>query len=182
MKNFSILLKKILPIVSYQFFNKEVIVTTLIPFLNITLKILKNHINFQYKVLSCVSGVDLIEKSYRFCIVYDLLSLLNNTRIRVKVFTNSVVPLISATKIFINANWWEREIWDMFGVFFDSHGDLRRLLTDYGFEGHPLRKDFPLFGFFELRYNENKKRVVSEPLQLSQEMRNFVFESPWINL
>lgn len=181
MQNFNSIIKTSIPLISYQFLKREIILTTLVKYLNVTLKILKNHINFQYKVLSCVSGVDLLGFCYRFCVVYDTLSINNNSRLRIKVFTNTISPLKSTIRTYINANWWEREIWDMFGVYFESHNDLRRLLTDYGFEGHPLRKDFPLFGYFELRYSENKKRVISEPVQLTQEMRSFTFDLPWIN-
>ena len=112
--------------------------------------------------------------------VYDLLSLTYNSRLRLKVFTNELQSLPSSVKIFINANWWEREIWDLYGIYFDQHPDLRRILTDYGFEGHPLRKDFPLSGYIEVRYDDNKKRIVVEPLELTQEARSFTFESPWI--
>jgi NADH:ubiquinone oxidoreductase subunit C len=113
-------------------------------------------------------------------VVYDLLSLTYNSRLRLKVFTNELQSLPSSVKIFINANWWEREIWDLYGIYFDQHPDLRRILTDYGFEGHPLRKDFPLSGYIEVRYDDNKKRIVVEPLELTQEARSFTFESPWI--
>ena len=108
------------------------------------------------------------------------MSLTYNSRLRLKVFTNELQSLPSSVKIFINANWWEREIWDLYGIYFDQHPDLRRILTDYGFEGHPLRKDFPLSGYIEVRYDDNKKRIVVEPLELTQEARSFTFESPWI--
>jgi NADH:ubiquinone oxidoreductase subunit C len=107
------------------------------------------------------------------------LSLCFNNRIRVKIFINEITSVLSSTSVFINANWWEREVWDLFGIFFENHMDLRRILTDYGFEGHPMRKDFPLFGYVELRYNENKKRIVSDKVQLSQEFRIFSFDTPW---
>jgi NADH:ubiquinone oxidoreductase subunit C len=124
--------------------------------------------------------VDFLTKNYRFSVVYDLLSLTYNSRLRLKVFTNELQSLPSSVNIFINANWWEREIWDLYGIYFDQHPDLRRILTDYGFEGHPLRKDFPLSGYIEVRYDDNKKRIVVEPLELTQEARSFTFESPWI--
>jgi NADH dehydrogenase (ubiquinone) Fe-S protein 3 len=124
--------------------------------------------------------VDFLTKNYRFSVVYDLLSLTYNSRLRLKVFTNELQSLPSSVNIFINANWWEREIWDLYGIYFDQHPDLRRILTDYGFEGHPLRKDFPLSGYIEVRYDDNKKRIVVEPLELTQEARFFTFESPWI--
>ena len=111
--------------------------------------------------------------------VYDLLSLTFNTRLRIKSLVNLTMISYSITHIFQNANWWEREIWDMFGIFFKDHPDLRRILTDYGFEGYPMKKDFPLFGFVELRYNETKKKVILEPIVLSQKYRLFNFEMPW---
>ena len=140
---------------------------------------LKNHISAQYKVLIDITAVDYPSKKKRFEIVYILLSIHHNARIRVKTSVNQITPVESVVDIYASANWNEREVWDMFGIFFTNHPDLRRILTDYGFDGHPLRKDFPLSGFFEVRYNESKKRVVSEPLQLTQELRFFDFASPW---
>jgi NADH-quinone oxidoreductase subunit C len=130
-------------------------------------------------MLSCISGVDFLDKTYRFCVVYDLLSLTYNSRLRVKVFVNEITSVPSSVNVFINANWWEREIWDLYGIYFDKHPDLRRILTDYGFEGHPMRKDFPLSGYVEVRYSESKKRIVVEPLELTQEFRSFSFQTPW---
>jgi NADH-quinone oxidoreductase subunit C len=130
-------------------------------------------------MLTCISGVDFLDKTYRFCVVYDLLSLTYNSRLRVKVFVNEITSVPSSVNVFINANWWEREIWDLYGIYFDKHPDLRRILTDYGFEGHPMRKDFPLSGYVEVRYSESKKRVVVEPLELTQEFRSFTFQTPW---
>ena len=143
------------------------------------LKYLKLNINYQYRLLSCISGVDLLKKVYRFCLVYELLSLVFNARIRIKIFLDETVLVKSSTSLFINANWWEREIWDLYGIYFDQHPDLRRILTDYGFEGHPLRKDFPLSGYIEVKYDFLKKRVVLEPIKFSQEFRVFNFETPW---
>ena len=144
-----------------------------------TLYCLKLHIHHQFKLLSCISGVDLINCNYRFCVVYDLLSLTYNSRLRVKVFVNEITSVDSIVDLYINSNWWEREIWDLYGIYFINHPDLRRILTDYGFEGYPMRKDFPLSGYVELKYDQNKKRIVVEPLQLSQEFRSFTFEIPW---
>ena len=110
-----------------------------------------------------------------------MLSIVHNSRIRVKTYTDEVNPLFSIVTLFPCANWWEREIWDLFGIFFYTHPDLRRILTDYGFEGHPLRKDFPLSGFFELRYDEDQRVVVCDPIELSQEFRMFNFGTPWSN-
>ncbi|XP_041052728.1 NADH dehydrogenase [ubiquinone] iron-sulfur protein 3, mitochondrial isoform X1 [Carcharodon carcharias] len=112
-------------------------------------------------------------------IVYNLLSLQFNSRIRVKTYTDELTPLDSLVSVFQAANWYEREIWDMFGVFFADHPDLRRILTDYGFEGHPFRKDFPLSGYVEVRYDDEVKRVVAEPVELAQEFRKFDLNSPW---
>ncbi len=140
---------------------------------------LKKHIGCQFKMLTGVYGVDFLNLDYRFCVVYDLLSLKFNRRIRVKLYVNEITPVDSATSVFLSSNWWEREIWDMYGVYFQNHPDLRRILTDYGFEGYPMRKDFPLSGYIELRYDSEKKRVIAEPVQLAQEYRNFSHEIQW---
>ncbi|XP_025196729.1 NADH-ubiquinone oxidoreductase subunit 9 [Melanaphis sacchari] len=140
---------------------------------------LKNHTNCQFANLSDLCAVDVPQRSNRFEIVYNLLSLRFNTRIRVKTYTDELTPIDSITSIYEAANWYEREIWDMYGVFFTNHPDLRRILTDYGFEGHPFRKDFPLSGYVEVRYDDEKKRVVVEPLEMSQEFRRFELSTPW---
>ena len=116
---------------------------------------------------------------YYLQIVYNLLSLRFNSRIRVKTYTDELTPIESTCSIFAAANWYEREIWDMFGVFFTNHPDLRRILTDYGFQGHPLRKDFPLSGYIEYRYDDELQRVVQEPVELAQEYRKFDLAAPW---
>ena len=126
-----------------------------------------------------VCGVDYPERAQRFDVVYHLLSPHQNTRIRVRVIVDEVTPVPSITGVFPGANWFEREAYDLYGILFSGHPDLRRILTDYGFEGHPLRKDFPLTGFVEVRYDEERKRVVYEPVQLAQEFRNFDYLSPW---
>jgi NADH-quinone oxidoreductase subunit C len=133
----------------------------------------------RFTVLCDVCGVDYPDRPQRFEVVYNLLSLSLNQRIRLKLETDEGQPVPSATGLFSSAGWWEREAWDLFGIFFSDHPDLRRILTDYGFEGHPLRKDFPLTGFVELRYDEDQKRVVYEPVRLKQEFRSFDFISPW---
>jgi NADH-quinone oxidoreductase subunit C len=135
--------------------------------------------DFAYRTLIDVCGADYPARERRFDIVYHLLSLTRNARIRVKVETDERTPVPTATGVFAGAQWFEREVWDMYGVKFDGHPDLRRLLTDYGFEGHPLRKDFPVTGFKELRYDDDQKRVVYQPVQLVQEFREFDFLSPW---
>jgi len=170
-------LKKIIPLIHYS--SKENVLIISNTNVLFTLNTLKFHINFQYQLLSCISGVDFLGHRYRFGIVYDLLSLTFNSRLRLKIFVNEITPILSSTSIFINANWYEREIWDLYGVYFNQHPDLRRILTDYGFEGHPMRKDFPCFGFIELRYDDNKKRIISESIDLAQDFRLFKFQTPW---
>jgi len=129
--------------------------------------------------LSTVCGVDYPEREERFEVVYHLLSMHNNQRIRVKISTDEETTVPSAVGVYPSANWYEREAWDMYGIMFAGHPDLRRLLSDYGFQGHPLRKDFPLTGYVEVRYSEEEKRVVYEPVKLTQEFRTFDFMSPW---
>ncbi|RAX39025.1 NADH-quinone oxidoreductase subunit C [Rhizobium tropici] len=126
-----------------------------------------------------ICGVDWPQRAERFDVVYHLLSPKKNLRIRVKVPVGEDRPIPSACGLFPGADWFERETWDMYGVLFTGHPDLRRILTDYGFEGHPLRKDFPTTGFVEVRYDDAAKRVVYEPVELKQEFRNFDFLSPW---
>ena len=132
-----------------------------------------------FKMLVDVTAVDYPARPERFEIVYNLVSLRLNRRVRVKCTTDEESPVPSVTAVYSTAGWFEREVWDMFGVFFADNPDLRRLLTDYGFEGHPLRKDFPLTGYVELRYDDEQKRVVYEPVKLKQEFRSFDFLSPW---
>jgi NADH-quinone oxidoreductase subunit C len=143
------------------------------------LRFLRDDVNCQFKQLTDVCGVDYPERENRFDVVYHLLSLTHNNRVRIKLRTDEKTPVPSVTGLFSSANWWEREAWDMFGIYFSGHPDLRRILTDYGFEGHPLRKDFPLSGFVEVRYDDEQKRVVYEPVKLAQELRTFDFVSPW---
>ncbi|MEQ1865002.1 MAG: NADH-quinone oxidoreductase subunit C [Micropepsaceae bacterium] len=126
-----------------------------------------------------ICGVDYPSREKRFDVVYHLLSLHRNHRVRVKIETGEDQPVPSATAVWPAANWFEREAFDLYGIQFSGHPDLRRLLTDYGFVGHPLRKDFPLTGFVELRYDEEQKRVVNEPVKLTQDFRKFDFMSPW---
>jgi len=143
------------------------------------LSFLKGHHNAQFENITDVTAVDVPTRQCRFEIVYILLSLRYNTRIKVKTYTDEMTPLPSITQIYKGAEWYEREIWDMYGVYFTNHPDLRRILTDYGFEGHPFRKDFPLSGYTEVRYDEEVKRVVIEPIELAQEFRKFDYNSPW---
>lgn len=140
---------------------------------------LKDHHNAQFASLADITAVDVPTRQFRFEIVYNLLSLRFNSRIRVKTYTDELTPIESTSSIFAASNWYEREIWDMFGVFFTNHPDLRRILTDYGFQGHPLRKDFPLSGYVEYRYDDELQRVVQEPVELAQEYRKFDLAAPW---
>ena len=132
-----------------------------------------------FKLLMDVCGADYPEREQRFDVVYNLLSLKHNQRVRVKVMTDEATPVPSVVSVFNSANWFEREAWDLYGIFFSGHPDLRRILTDYGFQGHPLRKDFPLTGYVEVRYDQEQKRVIYEPVKLTQDFRTFDFLSPW---
>jgi len=134
---------------------------------------------FEYQQLMEIAGVDYPERAERFEVVYHLLSITRNHRIRVRLSTDEETPVPSVTHLFPVAGWLEREVFDMFGVLFDGNDDLRRILTDYGFRGHPFRKDFPLSGYVECRYSEEQKRVVYEPVKLAQDFRAFDFLSPW---
>ncbi|WP_343314081.1 NADH-quinone oxidoreductase subunit C [Brucella sp. BE17] len=143
------------------------------------LTFLRDDVQCQFINLTDISGVDYPQRAERFDVVYQLMSPRQNLRIRLKVKADEDTLVPSAVTVFIGAEWFEREIYDMYGVLFSGHPDLRRILTDYGFEGHPLRKDFPMTGFVEVRYSDELKRVVYEPVQLRQEFRNFDFLSPW---
>ncbi len=134
---------------------------------------------YRFHQLIDVCGADYPKRAQRFDVVYHLLSLTQNIRVRVKVMTDDVVPVPSIRSVYPNADWYEREAFDMYGTLFSNHPDLRRLLTDYGFQGHPLRKDFPMTGHVEVRYDEEQKRVIYEPVKLIQEYRKFDFLSPW---
>lgn len=141
---------------------------------------LKNHTSAQFKQCMDVTAADYPSRTNRFDVVYNMLSVRHNSRIRVKTYASETSPVPSVVPIFAGTNWFERETYDLFGIFFVGHPDLRRIMTDYGFEGHPLRKDFPTTGFTEVRYDEEKKRVVYEPLELTQAWRNFtVGSSVW---
>jgi NADH-quinone oxidoreductase subunit C len=143
------------------------------------LRILRDDPALAMTQLMDICGVDYPERPERFEVVYHLLSLRHNARLRVKIETDEVTPVPSVVGVYGAAGWFEREAWDMFGIVFAGNPDLRRILTDYGFEGHPLRKDFPLSGYVEVRYDDDQKRVVYEPVKLPQEFRAFDFESPW---
>jgi NADH-quinone oxidoreductase subunit C len=143
------------------------------------MKFLRDDPNCAFNVLCDICGVDYPNRPLRFEVVYNLLSMSRNQRIRLKVDTDEEQPAPSVVSLYSSAGWWERETWDLFGIYFADNPDLRRILTDYGFEGHPLRKDFPLTGYVELRYDEDQKAVVYEPVKLQQEFRSFDFLSPW---
>lgn len=174
-------ISKICPIKKIQFYNSEITLIVRTKDILDILLFFKNNFLCQFKILTSISGVDYPKSQYRFAIVYDLLSVRYNTRLKIKIYTYELASVFSATNIFSAAGWFEAEIWDMFGVFFKNHANLKRILTDYGFQGYPLRKDFPLSGFIEMRYNETQKRVISESIELSQEYRTFNFLSPWEN-
>jgi NADH-quinone oxidoreductase subunit C len=144
-----------------------------------TLTFLRDDPQCRFGCLIDICGADYPEREQRFDVIYHLLSPWQNRRIRVRVKTDEATAVPSAVSVFAGANWFEREAYDLYGILFSGHPDLRRLLTDYGFEGHPLRKDFPLTGFVELRYDDELKRVVYEPVKLMQEFRSFDFLSPW---
>jgi NADH-quinone oxidoreductase subunit C len=159
--------------------NDELTITVPLESLIKVLNFLRDDVNCQFKQLMDVCGIDYPTQEMRYGVVYNLLSLTLNLRVRVKVYTDEETAVPTATGLFSSANWFEREVWDMYGIFFSEHPDLRRILTDYGFEGHPLRKDFPLTGYVELRYDDEQKRVVYEPVKLVQDFRSFDFLSPW---
>lgn len=143
------------------------------------LKFLRDDPACRFSTLIDITGVDYPERPLRFDVVYHVLSMYQNHRIRVAVMTDEETAVPSVVSVFPAANWYERETFDMYGVLFSGHPDLRRILTDYGFNGYPLRKDFPLTGYVEVRYDDDAKRVVYEPVKLVQEFRNFDFMSPW---
>lgn len=157
----------------------ELTIITDVPHLIPLLTFLREDEHCLFTQLMDVTGVDTLTRVKRFDVVYHLLSLKKNLRLRVKLPVEENISVPSAVEVFPSANWLEREVWDMYGVPFSNHPDLRRILTDYGFEGHPQRKDFPLTGYVELRYDEDQKRVVYQPVQLNQAFRSFDFQSPW---
>ncbi len=165
--------------ISHEIMNDEMVILAKRESICKVLQFLRDDSDCQFKMLVSICGVDYPDRAERFEVVYNLLSISQNNRVRVKIGVeeNALVP--TATKIFSTAGWFERETWDLYGIYFEGHTDLRRILTDYGFEGHPLRKDFPLTGYVELRYDEEQRRVVYEPVQLMQDFRTFDYLSPW---
>jgi NADH-quinone oxidoreductase subunit C len=143
------------------------------------LQFLRDDARCRFRILVDICGVDYPERAQRFEVVYNLLSIHRNHRVRVKVAADESTAVPSASGLFSTAGWFEREAWDLFGIFFAGNADLRRILTDYGFEGHPMRKDFPLTGYVELRYDEEQKRVIYDKVRLTQDFRTFDFMSPW---
>ena len=166
-------------VTNHEITNNELIISTKANNVYNLLEDLKKKEKLNFEMLLDITAVDYPKRAKRFEVVYILLSLKNHLRIRVKVFINDSEIIPSISKLYKCARWYEREVWDMYGISFKGNNDLRRLLTDYGFEGHPLRKDFPLTGFVELRYDENKKKVSYSKVKLTQDYRNFDFLSPW---
>jgi NADH-quinone oxidoreductase subunit C len=159
--------------------NDELTLTSSVAHIIELLTFLRDDENCLFSQLMDVTAIDYPNRPERFEVVYNLLSLKKNRRIRIKVAVEEGLGVPSACEVFPSAGWFEREVWDMYGVFFMYHPDLRRILTDYGFEGHPQRKDFPLTGYVEMRYDEDQKRVVYEPVKLNQAYRSFDYMSPW---
>ncbi len=157
----------------------QVVVEVALDHLLPVMQALRDDTRFAFEQLMDLAGVDWPERNPRFEVVYNLLSVSLNQRIRVVVRTDEAIPVPSVVGIWPVVTWWERECWDLFGISFSGQPDLRRILTDYGFEGHPLRKDFPLTGYYEVRYDDERKAVVYEPVSLRQDFRNFDFLSPW---
>ncbi|MEL6504821.1 MAG: NADH-quinone oxidoreductase subunit C [Pseudomonadota bacterium] len=157
----------------------ELTLTTDVEQIVSVLRFLRDDVQTRFVCFVDLAGVDYPERSQRFEVVYHLLSPSQNLRVRIKLSTDAHTPVPSVMDVFLAADWFEREAYDLYGILFTGHPDLRRLLTDYGFEGHPLRKDFPLTGFTEVRYDDEQKRVIYEPVTLRQEFRSFDFLSPW---
>lgn len=167
---------------SYDFYGDELSLNAKREDIVRILNFLRDDKECAFHLLVDVCGADYPDRPERFEIVYNLLSMRHNQRARVKVSASEDTPVPSVVEVFSAAGWFEREVWDMYGVMFEGNPDLRRILTDYGFEGHPQRKDFPLTGYVELRYDDELKRVVYEPVQLTQDFRNFDTLSPWEGL
>ena len=166
-------------VISHWTANKELNISVRPEGIVRTLKYLRTDPNCLFEMLVDLCGVDYPDREMRFEVVYNLLSLRHNQRVRIKVAVDEDIAVPSVVGVFPAATWFERECWDMFGIFFSGHPDMRRLLTDYGFDGHPFRKDFPLTGYVEVRYDDEERRVVYEPVKLTQAFRSFDFLSPW---
>ena len=183
-ENFAKIIVKTVPkwVKSCEIVNNELMVTVHPDFVLPMCHFLKKNSLTRCSQLIDMTAVDYPDRDARFTVVSNFLSVDLNARLRLKTEVDGLTSIESITSIYPCAAWWERETWDMFGIFFTGHPDLRRILTDYGFQGHPLRKDFPLSGYTEVRYDTTEKRVISEPLQLAQEFRSFDFASPWESL
>lgn len=179
--NFQKYLQKIFPNILGYIINGELILIVPKDKIKNVFLFLKNNTHTQFKMLSDISGVDYPDKKNRFEVTYNLLSITYNSRISIITYVDELTATESITSIYKCANWFEREVWDMYGVFFYNNKDLRRILTDYGFKGHPLRKDFPLTGYVEVRYDELQKRVITEKVSLAQDYRDFSFNNNWLN-
>lgn len=169
----------ILPLIKFQLFSINYCIYLKSYILPNILSILKYHFKYQFKILTCISAVDYIINKNRFIIVYEILALKFNNRLRLKTVVNEIIPIYSIKNIFIGAVWWEDEIWDLFGILFLKRKNLVRLLTDYGFQGFPMRKDFPLSGFIDIKYNLIKNKILYNNLEFSQNYRIFIYNSPW---
>ncbi len=167
------------PLTGWQVAYGELTVTVAADEIVAFVQFLRDDARLGFVNLTDVCGVDWPQRALRFDVVYHLLSPRLNVRIRIKVMTDEGTPVPSITGVFPGADWFEREAYDLYGILFTGHPDLRRILTDYGFDGHPMRKDFPLTGFVEVRYDDERKRVVYEPVKLAQQFRDFDFLSPW---
>lgn len=172
-------LKQLLPFAKIYVFNDEVILRVHPSLLYNSMVFLSKNQLLNFKVLADICGIDYPDKKNRFEVVYNLLSLTTNYRLTVTTSVKEGFSIDSITSIFENANWLEREVWDMYGVFFTKHPDMRRILTDYGFKGHPLRKDFPLTGFVEVHYDDFNKKITYTPVSLAQDYRVFYFNNDW---
>tara|TARA_Y100000590_G_scaffold293855_1_gene330976 strand:+ start:179 stop:772 length:594 start_codon:yes stop_codon:yes gene_type:complete len=173
------IINKCKDVTNHEILNDELVISTKLTSIHQLITNLKQFDHLNFEMLLDITAVDYPKRSKRFELVYIFLSLKNKLRLRVKVFLNEDDIVPSITSIYKSASWYEREVWDMYGISFKNNIDLRRILTDYGFEGFPLRKDFPLTGFVELRYDDSKKKVKYSKVKLTQDYRNFDFLSPW---
>ncbi len=169
----------LLPIIKIEIYQNQYSLLLKTQLIVVILKILKYHFNYYFKILTFITGVDYPSNKNRFKIIYEILSIKFNNRVRLKISTTENLRIYSIKKIFISATWWENELWDMFGIGFLKNRNLVRLLTDYGFQGFPLRKDFPLSGFIDIKYNTIKNRISYEKLEIAQHYRIFNYNSPW---
>jgi len=170
----------IVPVIKINYVLFQICLNTTLYTFKIVCKVLKNHFKYYFKILTIISPIDYPNYFNRFSLIYDFLSIKYNNRLRLKILTNEIVPVYSINSVFISANWWEDESWDMFGIIFLKRKNLIRLLTDYGFKGFPLKKDFPLTGFVDCQYSNITNKICYNFLETSQKFRNFNFTSPWV--